>query len=54
MEDINFFKHHPPLKEENEDFEMNFFNSFNPDPYEECILNPIYLFLIVKKINILK
>ena len=28
MEDINFFKHHPPLREEKEDIEMNFFNSF--------------------------
>jgi hypothetical protein len=49
MEDINFFKHHPPLKEENEDFEMNFFNSFNPDPYEECILNPILPFFDCKE-----
>ena len=49
MENFNFYKDHPPLNNENEDIEMIFFNSFNPDPYEECNINPILPFFDCKE-----
>ena len=49
MENFNFYNDHPPLNNENEDIEMIFFNSFNPDPYEECNINPILPFFDCKE-----
>ena len=49
MEDLNFYKHHPPLNNEKEDIEMNFFSSINPELYDEYNINTIFPFSDLKE-----
>jgi hypothetical protein len=49
MEDLNFYKHHPPLNDEKEDIEMNFFSSINPELYDEYNINTILPFSDLKE-----
>ena len=49
MEDLNFYKHHPPLNNEKEDIEMNFFSSINPELYDEYNINTILPFSDLKE-----
>ena len=49
MEDLNFYKHHPPLNNEKEDIEMNFFSSINPELYDDYNINTIFPFSDLKE-----
>ena len=49
MEDLNFYKHHPPLNDEKEDIEMNFFSSINPELYDDYNINTIFPFSDLKE-----